>query len=132
MLHAAPLLGQVIATPNGIALAEWTDEGCPPDGPMPIAPLHLHEGCDEAWVVQEGRLVVRSGEEEITLNAGDALLVPAGTPHTYWNPDPTPCRYLLVMTGLTWRLIQAVHATNDRSPETMRRLFADHGARLLT
>ncbi|RYG27140.1 cupin domain-containing protein [bacterium] len=113
-------------------MAEWTDEGCPIEGPMPIAPLHLHEHCDEAWVVHEGRLVVQSGDEIVTLGKGDAVLVPAGTPHTFWNPDPTPCRYLLVMTGLTWRLIQAIHAADDRSPEAMGALFESHGARLIS
>ncbi|CAN5665902.1 hypothetical protein BH11ARM2_BH11ARM2_00340 [soil metagenome] len=67
----------------------------------------------------------------MTANAGDAVLVPAGTPHTYWNPAPTECRYLLVMTAATRKLIEAIHATDDRRPEAMRALFEAHGAKLI-
>lgn len=130
-LVAAPLLGSVLGAADGLVLAEWTDPGCPPEGPVPIAPMHLHLECDEAWVVLEGRLVVRSGDEEIALATGDAVIVPKETPHTYWNPDPAPCRYLLVTTGLTRRLIDAIHAAEDRSPDAMRALFEAHAAKLL-
>ena len=126
------LLGHTVGSTEGFAIAEWTDPGCPPEGAMPIAPLHLHRGCDEAWVVLEGTLVVRAGDEELLVPAGGAAFVEAGTPHTYWNPSPEPCRYLLVMTALTRRLIEAIHATDDRSPAAMKALFKAHGAELLS
>jgi hypothetical protein len=31
----------------------------------------------------------------------------------------------------TWALIQAIHAAEDRGPETMRRLYKEYGAILL-
>lgn len=46
-------------------------------------------------------------------------------------PEPEPARYLLVMGARTYALIQAIHATDDRSPAAMQRLFAEHGATLL-
>jgi hypothetical protein len=32
------------------------------------------------------------------------------TPHTFWNPGPGPCEYLLVMTPRIAALIEALHA----------------------
>ncbi|CAN5666144.1 hypothetical protein BH11ARM2_BH11ARM2_00350 [soil metagenome] len=58
-MRAAPLLGSVIGTPDGFSIAEWTEGPCPPEGPMPVAPLHLHVACDEAWIVLQGTLVVK-------------------------------------------------------------------------
>jgi len=59
------------------------------------------------------------------------VLVPRGTPHTYWNPDPSPVRYLLVMTPQIYQLIHAIHATQDRSPDAMRELFRRFDSALL-
>ncbi|MGV3615075.1 MAG: cupin domain-containing protein [Fimbriimonas sp.] len=126
-----PLAGSMLGLPEGdFVVAEWTDDGCPPEGPMPVAPLHLHHRCDEAWYVLEGTLCVRRGDEILTVPAGAGAFVPKGTPHTYWNPDPAPARYLLIMTAQTHRLIEAIHAAPDRSPEAMRALFLRHDAEL--
>jgi len=125
------LSGRQIGGPEGFVIADWTDPGCPPEGPMPMAPLHLHRECDEAWVVLEGTLVVRHGEEELVVPAGGAAYVARGTPHTCWNPSPAPCRYLLVMTAKTQALIDAIHATEDRSLPKMQALFDAYGAELL-
>lgn len=98
---------------------------------MPVAPLHLHRECDEAWYVLSGTLVVQNGEEELTVSAGGAAMVARGTPHTYWNPSPEPCRYLLVMTEKTRALIEAIHAADDRSLPGMKALFEAYDAELL-
>ena len=55
-------------------------------------------------------------------SAGGAVIVPGGTAHTFWNPRPDPARYLLIMGADTFALIQAIHATDDRSPARMRQL----------
>ena len=54
-----------------------------------------------------------------------------GTPHTYWNPGPGPLRYLLVMTGNTYALIQAIHAMTERTPAALRAVFARYDSELL-
>jgi mannose-6-phosphate isomerase-like protein (cupin superfamily) len=129
----APLLsGNVIGSPDGaFIIAEWKDPGGPPDPPRLIAPLHVHHSDDEAWYVLEGTLRIKSGDAEIEAPAGSSVFVPRGTPHTYWNPTPAPTRYLLIMTPNIYRLIQTIHATQDRSPSTLRDLFAKHDSELL-
>jgi mannose-6-phosphate isomerase-like protein (cupin superfamily) len=112
-------------------VAEWRDAGAPPGPPRWIAPLHLHHHDDEAWYVLEGKLCVKVGDHTVEAAAGAAVLVPRGTPHTYWNPDPAPVRYLLIMTPTIHQLIQAIHATQDRSPDTMRALFRRFDSELL-
>jgi mannose-6-phosphate isomerase-like protein (cupin superfamily) len=129
---APPLAGWVIGTDNdAFVIAEWRDPGASAGPPRFIAPLHLHHHDDEAWYVLEGTLCVRVGEKDVTANAGSAVFVPRGTPHTYWNPSPNPTRYLLVMTANIYSLIQGIHATTDRSAATMKALFAKHNSELL-
>src|SRR5258707_15344783 len=41
---------------------------------------------------------------------------PVELPHTYWNPDPSPVRYLLVMTPNIFRVIQKIHSLKERTP----------------
>lgn len=115
---------------SGLVLAEWTAQGSAGDEPLYQAPLHQHPE-DEAWYVLEGRLQVRAGEHAHEVPAGGAVIVPGGTPHTFWNPLPDPARYLLVMGPRTYALVRAIHATDDRSPARMRQLYAAHGAMLL-
>jgi len=96
-----------------------------------IAPLHVHYKDDEAWYVLEGVLYVRAGEEIVEVRAGSGALVPRGTPHTYWNPDAGLSRYLLVMTSNILSLIQEIHATEDRSPATLRGIFRKYHSDLV-
>jgi mannose-6-phosphate isomerase-like protein (cupin superfamily) len=109
---------------------EWADGGHT-SRDLPVAPLHLHRSEDEAWYVLEGRLGFRVGDDEIVASAGDAVLVPRGTAHTYWNAGNDPARYLLVMGPETSRLVEAIHATTSRDAETMRVLFETHDSVLL-
>jgi mannose-6-phosphate isomerase-like protein (cupin superfamily) len=121
---APPLAGQVIGAPEGaFVIAEWRDPGGPAGPPRLIAPPHLHRSDDEAWYVLEGTLYVRNGEEIVEARAGSSVFVPRGRVHTYWNPGTAPTRYLLIMTANIHRLIQAIHATPERTPEVMRALF---------
>lgn len=129
---ASPLAGNVLGSAtDSFVIAEWQDAGGPPGPPRYIAPIHLHRNDDEAWYVLEGVLRVKSGHEEIELPAGSGLLVPRGTPHTYWNPAPGRVRYLLIMTPRVHQLIQEIHATTDRTPATMRALFERFDSELL-
>jgi mannose-6-phosphate isomerase-like protein (cupin superfamily) len=90
--------------------------------------LHLHRSDDEAWLVLEGRLGFRVGDEEQEVAAGESLLVPHGTPHPCWNPVAEPARYILVMTPRIHRLIESLHA-GDRSD--FAAIFEEHDSELL-
>lgn len=130
----APLLaGNVLGSQdNNFVVAEWRDPGAPPGPPRFIAPPHVHFRDDEAWYILEGTLRVRIGDDEVDARAGSAVLVPRGTPHTYWNPEPTPARYLLVMTPNVYSLIQQIHQLKERTPEALRELFKKHDSELLS
>lgn len=111
---------------DSFVIADWTDPGTHPG--RPIAGLHLHRSDDEAWFVIDGRLGFRVGDEEREVAAGESILVPRGTPHSYWNPLSKPTRYLLVMTPRIHQLIEALHA-GDRSD--WGRIFEEHDSELL-
>jgi mannose-6-phosphate isomerase-like protein (cupin superfamily) len=129
---APALAGKVIgSTDDAFVIAEWRDPGGPPGPPRFIAPPHLHRQDDEAWYVLEGTLRVKAGSDEVEAQAGSAVFVPRGTPHTYWNPGPGPTRYLLVMTSNIYRLIQEIHAMTERTPATLRAVFVKYDSELL-
>jgi len=129
---APPLAGTVIGTIyDSFVIAEWQDPGGAPGPPRYIAPLHLHHNDDEGWYVLEGTLCVQNGDEVIEVRAGAAAFVRRRTPHTYWNPGPDRLRYLLIMTPNTYALIQSIHALKDKTPDSMREVFAKHDSELL-
>jgi mannose-6-phosphate isomerase-like protein (cupin superfamily) len=89
-------------------------------GPEP--PEHHHPRQEEHFEVLEGALRVRMGGTERTVAAGETIDVPAGTPHSMWNPGPGPTRALwqtrpaLRTEGffeLVWGLAQAAHSGQE-------------------
>ena len=133
LITALPLAGNVLGSVNdSFVIAEWRDPGAPPGPPRWIAPMHLHHHDDEAWYVVEGTLRVKKGDDEVEALAGSAIFVPRGTPHTYWNPSADPLRYLLIMTPNIYRLIQAIHAAQDRSSAVLQAMFRTHDSELLS
>jgi mannose-6-phosphate isomerase-like protein (cupin superfamily) len=124
------LAGGLISAPDAaLVLAEWIDPGGGTDPPTYIAPLHIHHEDDEAWYVLEGRLGFDVGGEQRDVGAGEAIMVPRGTPHSYWNAQAAPTRYLLVMTPRIRALIDALHA-GDR--DDYAAVFEEHASQLLT
>ncbi len=84
---------------DSFVVVEWRDPGGPAEAaPRLIAPLHVHYHDDEAWYVLDG------------------VLVPRGTPHTYWNPGPDH-------DGNIYKLIEDIHALSERTPETLQAVF---------
>ncbi len=129
---APTLAGQVLGSSEAsFVIAEWQDPGGHTGAPFLIAPPHVHHNDDEAWYVLEGVLRVRRGDEEIEVQAGCGVMVPRGTPHTYWNPGEGQCRYLLIMTPKIYELIQAIHAAHDRSRPKLSELFRKYNSELL-
>jgi mannose-6-phosphate isomerase-like protein (cupin superfamily) len=111
---------------ESFVIADWTDPGTHPG--RPIAGLHVHNSDDEAWIVLEGRLGFRVADAERVVPAGESLLVPRGTPHSYWNASSEPARYLLVMTPQIHRLIEALHS-GERAD--FAAIFREHDSELL-
>lgn len=78
------------------------------------APPHVHHASDEAFCVLRGRLEVLVGEERRVLGAGEFLIVPAGTRHTFATVDPGGADVLAVMTPEIDQLVASLHtATSD-------------------
>jgi Cupin domain len=102
-----PLLGSLLEG-SDFVLGEWTDDG-ESSAARPVAPLHRHLGDDEAWYVLEGTLGFVCGDERLEAPAGSAVLVPRGTPHTFWNAGPGRARYVIVMTSRIAALVAALH-----------------------
>ena len=65
--------------------ARYGEAGKPP-------PKHFHPDQDEHFEVLAGRLRVRAGDEDRTLQAGDEIDIPRGTVHQMWNPGPDQAR----------------------------------------
>jgi hypothetical protein len=129
----SPLSGGTLAPAGSkLVLAEWgaagTSQG---EQPQYQAPLHLHHDDDEAWYVLAGRLKVRIGNDEYDVPAGAAVIGPRGVPHTFWNPDPAPARYVIVMSSQTSAMLDALHSAGSLSPADMREMFARYGCELL-
>lgn len=80
----------------------------------------------------EGALCIQMGEKVVEARAGSGVLVPRGTPHTYWNPIPGPTRYLLIMTANIYQLIQDIHAMKERTPSALAAVFSKHDSELVT
>ncbi len=54
-------------------------------GGTPEVPEHYHPRQEERFVVLSGRMGVRAAGKEKVLGPGEEILVPQGTPHTFWN-----------------------------------------------
>lgn len=124
--------GTLAPAGSKIVLAEWQAAGAA-DGEPPQyqAPLHVHHDDDEAWYVLDGRLKVRIGNDEHDVPAGAAVIGPSGLPHTFWNPDPVPARYVIVMSAQTSALLDELHGAGQLNPDEIREVFARHGCELL-
>lgn len=46
---------------------------------------HIHGRQEERFVVLSGRMGVKAAKQERVLEMGEEIVVPAGTPHTFWN-----------------------------------------------
>ena len=53
-----------------------------PDG---FVAAHVHPRQEERFEVLAGTLAMRVGREEVVARPGDRVVVPAGTPHMFWN-----------------------------------------------
>jgi mannose-6-phosphate isomerase-like protein (cupin superfamily) len=97
-------------TDNRLTVIDYVDftRGNPP-------PFTRHEFI-EVFTVLEGRLAFQYlGESVFYVSAGDAVTVPSGFSHTFWNPDEQPLHIMLACTpaGLD-RFFEAIHREMER------------------
>jgi Cupin domain len=124
--------GKLSPAGSKIVLAEWEAESAAEGRPPQYqAPLHVHHHDDEAWYVLEGRLRVRIGDDEHDVPAGAAVIGPSGLPHTFWNPDPVPARYVIVMSAQTSALLDTLHGGGKLNLDDVREIYARYGRELL-
>ena len=75
--------GNLRGEDHGATISLILDESDPGGGPR----LHRHPD-DETWVVVEGALTFRAGDEQFAARPGDVVIVPPGTPHQFTNDGP--------------------------------------------
>jgi quercetin dioxygenase-like cupin family protein len=73
------------------------------------APPHVHHASDEAFCVLRGRLEVLLGGQRHVIGAGDYMVVPAGTTHTFATVDTAGAEVLAVMTPEVDQLVASLH-----------------------
>ncbi|MBT7953256.1 MAG: cupin domain-containing protein [Gammaproteobacteria bacterium] len=120
-------------TDNRLTVIDYVDftRGNPP-------PFTRHEFI-EVFTVLEGRLAFQYlGESVFYVSAGDAVTVPSGLSHTFWNPDEQASHIMLACTpaGLD-RFFEAIHREMERLTAgeiekaeigaCMERLRVEHG-----
>ena len=67
---------------------------------MPHIPLHIHLESEERFEVQKGKLGVIVGKDKSknTLIVGEAIVIPPGTPHTFWNAGAEDLHFITDIT----------------------------------
>jgi mannose-6-phosphate isomerase-like protein (cupin superfamily) len=75
--------GNLKGAEHGATTSLILDHSEPGHGPR----LHEHP-YDETWVVIEGQLTFRAGEEQLDAGPGDIVIVPPRTPHGFTNRGP--------------------------------------------
>jgi quercetin dioxygenase-like cupin family protein len=60
-----------------------------------VASEHLHPRQEERFWVADGEITLRIDGEERRYMAGEAITIPAGTPHVWWNSGPSELRVLV-------------------------------------
>ncbi len=84
VINADVLEGRTLrGADHGATISLILDESEPGQGPR----LHRHP-YDETWVVQEGSVTFRAGDERHQAGPGDIVIVPANTPHGFTNDGP--------------------------------------------
>jgi mannose-6-phosphate isomerase-like protein (cupin superfamily) len=63
---------------------------------FPGPPLHVHPGFDEVFIVLEGTLSVRVGDDVHELTAGATASIDGTVPHTFANPGDQPVHFLVL------------------------------------
>lgn len=84
----------VLRNPEGAPRTPAVIELTIPPGGSP--PRHIHDRLDDSFLVVDGEVVVRCGEQTVVGRAGTYITLPTGIEHTFRVTSPSPARLLLV------------------------------------
>lgn len=84
----------VLRNPPGAPRTPAVMELTVPPGGSP--PLHVHETLDDSFLLLDGEVVVRCGEDTVVARPGSYVVMPHGVEHTFRVTSPGPARMLLV------------------------------------
>jgi quercetin dioxygenase-like cupin family protein len=86
-----------------------------PDGHVPGA--HVHPEQEERFYVQSGRMKFRKGWRRVVAEAGDTVIVPAGTVHRFENAgdEVARCRVEVVPALDMERLLETTSSWRSRA-----------------
>lgn len=59
-----------------------------------VAAAHVHPAQTERFEVLDGTVGFRLGRRTVVAGPGDVAVVPAGTPHRFWNEGPGEARFV--------------------------------------
>ena len=63
------------------------------------APLHVHHDVDEIFILLQGAMEVRLGEETLVVEVDHTVAIPAGVPHAFSVIGEVPLRMFTFMPG---------------------------------
>ncbi|MGH9062385.1 MAG: cupin domain-containing protein [Acidimicrobiales bacterium] len=131
----------VLRNPGGAPRTPAVIELTIPPGGSP--PRHIHDSLDDSFLVLDGEVVVRCGEQTVVGRPGTYVMLPTGVEHTFRVTSSVPARLLLVHADDSFlSLIEDVGTPTDelRLPppgefdvdlETLVRLNAEHDSRIV-
>jgi quercetin dioxygenase-like cupin family protein/catechol 2,3-dioxygenase-like lactoylglutathione lyase family enzyme len=128
----------ILRNPEGAPRTPAVIELIVPPGGSP--PRHVHESLNDSFLLLDGEVVVRCGEDTIVARPGSYVVLPSGIEHTFRVTSKTPARMLLVHEDDSFlQFIEAIGTptTEHRLPpagesnvdgDTIARASAEHGA----
>lgn len=84
----------VLRNPEGAPRTPAVVELIVPPGASP--PRHVHDTLDDTFLMLDGEVVVRCGDQTVVGHAGSFICLPAGIEHTFRVTSARPARMLLV------------------------------------
>jgi glyoxylase I family protein len=128
----------VLRNPEGAPRTPAVIELTVPPGGSP--PRHFHEALNDAFLLLDGEVVVRSGGDTVVARPGTYVVVPHGAEHTFRVTSRTPAKLLLVHDDDSFlKFIESVGTATaehrlppagefDGDGDTIVRISAEHGA----
>jgi len=129
----------VLRNPQGAPRTPAVIELTVPPGGSP--PRHVHEQLDDSFLLLDGEVVVRCGDETIVARPGAYVVLPHGVEHTFRVTSRVPARLLLIHADDSFlQFIEEIGTPTDDlrlptpspvDPDAVARASAAHGAPLV-